>query len=438
MKIKKYLIGFLLLPIMLNGQNTATDSLSLSDILGNVMNNYPLLKKAEKEIVAADAKIGLTKTAYLPNVDFSSSFTHLGPTTTISMPIGATVRNLQLFPENMYNATFSVNENIYDFGKTIKNIVLDEKNKKMVQLSMDQTKQRLSMAILGIYYSVSFLQEAISIKEEQLKTLTEHLNFVQKKASSGSATKYDILTTNVRISALENVKTDLESALLVQNGQLNAYLGKPLNSAVVLKKTLQPALILAPVDSLCATALANRNEMKMARQKEEISKSRLDIIKVQNNPSINAFASGGFKNGYLDASLQDVGKFNYAVGVGLKIPVFDADRSKYIKIQANADLEGIQEETELARRNITNEVLECRAGAESALKKVKQSQLQLQQALQAYDLAEINYKTGVITNLDLLDNYSALSESKLSVFKTKLDYSASILKLKIALGEKLY
>ncbi|MFT3751384.1 MAG: TolC family protein [Paludibacter sp.] len=193
-----------------------------------------------------------------------------------------------------------------------------------------------------------------------------------------------------------------------------------------------------PTDSLLNIAYANRNELKIARQKEEISKSRLDYIKVQNNPSLNAFASGGLKNGYFNSKFEDTGKLNYAVGVGIKVPIFDANRSKYLKTMATSDYEGNQQETELAKRSITTEIVECRANAESALKKVKQSELQLQQAEQAYELAEVSYKAGSLTNLDLLYSSTAVSESKLALFKTKIDYTVSLQRLKIALGEKLY
>ena len=439
-KINKLIIALLLLSVSSRfaQQNNVSDSLTLSGIMNQVIANYPLLKKADKELIAIDAKIGLTKTAYLPDVNFSSSYTRLGPTTSITMVINNIPHALELYPPNMYNATVSVNENIYDFGKTAKNIALDEKNKEMVQLTVEQAKQRISMAVMGNFYGISFLQEAIRIKDDQLKTLNEHLLFVQKKADTGSATKYEILTTKVRISVIENAKTDLQTALQIQLSQLNSFLGKPQDNNIVLKKELNVQQLVPSVDSLCMVAFANRNEMKMARKKEEISKSRLDVIAVQNNPSLNAFGSGGFKNGYFNSSFQDTGMLNYAVGVGIKMPLFDANRSKYLKIQANADLEGNQQETELTRRNITNEVVESRANALSALKKVKQSELQLQQASQAYELAEVSYKAGVITNLDLLDSYTSLSESKLALYKTKIDYAANLQRLKIALGEKIY
>jgi len=385
-------------------------------------------------LISADAKIDLTKTAYLPDVNFSTSYNRIGPISTITF----SGKNLHLYPADMYNAAFTVNENIYDFGKTSKNVVLSEQSKEMVKLAVEQVKQQLSTAVMANYYTICYLQEAIQIKDDQLNTLNEHLQFVQKKAASGSATQYEILTTKVRMSALENQKTDLQTSLQIYFSQLNSFLGKPQGSSHLLKKEIQLQQFLPSVDTLCNQAFANRYEMKIALQKEALAKLRLNAIKVQNNPSLNFNASAGYKNGYLNSDFEDVGKLNFSVGVGLKVPIFDANRSKYTKIQTNADLEGNQLETELLRRSITNEIVESRANAEAALKKVKQSELQLQQAMQAYNLAEVSYKAGTVTNLDLLDSYTAVSESKLVLFKTRIDYTVNLQRLKIAVGERIY
>jgi len=434
-QLRKYMVLLLLVPTaFVQGQNATGDSLTLSGILNSVLNDYPSLKKAEKELISADAKIDLTKTAYLPDVNFSTSYNRIGPITTIAF--GG--RNLHLYPADMYNAAFTVNENIYDFGKTSKNVDLSEQSKEMVKLSVEQIKQQLSTAVMANYYTICYLQEAIQIKDDQLNTLNEHLQFVQKKAASGSATQYEVLTTKVRMSALENQKTDLQTSLQIYFSQLNSFLGKPQGSSHLLKKEIQLQQFLPSVDTLCNQAFANRYEMKIALQKEALNKLRLNVIKVQNNPSLNFNASGGYKNGYLNSAFEDVGKLNFSVGVGLKVPIFDANRSKYTKIQTNADLEGTQQETEMLRRSITNEIVESRANAEAALKKVKQSELQLQQALQAYNLAEVSYKAGTVTNLDLLDSYTAVSESKLVLFKTRIDYTVNLQRLKIAIGERIY
>ena len=432
--IKTYIIAMCLLSAMLTEAQSSTDSLTLSDIMKSVMSNYPSLKKAEKDLTAADAKINLTQTAYLPDVNLSGSFTRIGPVT--SIPFGG--KTFQLTPENMYNVGISVNQTIYDFGKTEHSVTLDKNSKELIKVGTEQIKQKLSTAVLANFYSICFLQKAIQIKDEQLKNLFDHLNFVQKKEATGSATKYDILTTKVRISNIENQKTDLLTALEIQNAQLNSLMGKKADTQSIVKADLVEKQILISVDSLCNIAFNERVEMKMIRQKEAISKSRLDIIKFQNNPSIGAFANGGFKNGYFNSNLEDIGRLNYSIGIGFKMPLFDANRSKYQKIQANADLESNKDEMDLTKRTITNEVVEANAGVHSSLKKVKQSELMVHQAEQAYELANVSYTAGTITNLDLLDSYTALSDSKLGLFKTKIDYTVSLQRLKIALGEKLY
>ncbi len=425
------------LPVALTAQNqvaqSQADSLSLAGVITKVIGNYPSVKKAELEIEAANAKIGLAKSAYYPNIDISSSFSHIGPTSKFVLPGLGT---FQLYPADNYSASLNVNQQIYDFGKTEKNIVFENQSKVLSQLSLEQLKQKLSLSLVGNYYSIVYLQEAINIKNEELKTLNEHLAFVEKKAATGSATQYEVLTTKVRISNIENQKTDLETNLKVLQCQLNSYLGESQQSNVLLKKDVHAPEILESADALSVKALGQRDELRIARQRSQMVDTRLKMVNVQNNPVLNLFAMGGYKNGYIP-ELGDP-KANYTVGVSFKLPIFDANRSKYNRQQVQTDLRGVDQDTELARRNIVNEVVESRANVDAALKKIAQTALQLQQAQQAYKLADTNFMAGAITNLDLLDSSTSLAESRLSVMKSHIDYTVSLLKLKIALGERIY
>jgi outer membrane protein TolC len=435
--ILKLTVFLLLIPFtMVQGQradNISGDSLSLSQVLNEVIHNYPSIKKAQTDLESSDAKIGLAKTAYLPNIDFSASYVLLGPTSNITIP---GMGSFQMNPANNYSAGVNLEENIYDFGKTKKNIDFEKQSKELVGLSIDQLKQKLSGMMIGNFYSILFLQEAIKIKDEELVTLKAHFHFVEKKEATGSATKYEILTTKVRISSNESQKTDLLNALQIQLSQLNSFLGKSQDTKLKVKNELLAPRILASNDSLFSVAFDHRNEMKLVRQKNELANTRLKMVSIQNNPSLNFFGSGGYKNGYF----PDLNKptANFTVGVGFKIPIFDADRSKYIKVQAQAEIKGNVQEIDLTRRSIVNEVVESKANAESALKKVNLSELQLEQAQQAYTLAETSFNAGAITNLELMYSYTAVTDSKLALLKTKIDYSVSLLKLKIALGETIY
>jgi outer membrane protein len=432
--LRTNIIALLFVPLALQAQ-TAGDSLTLSGVLNEVIHNYPAIKKTQSDLAASDAKINLAQTAYLPDVNLSANYAFIGPTSTLDLSkLG--IGKVSLYPANNYSAAINVSENIYDFGKTKKNIAYEMQSKEMVELNVVQLKQKLSGIIVGNFYSIVFLQEAIKIKDEELATLQSHFHFVEKKAATGSATKYEVLTTKVRISTNETQKADLVNALKIQISQLNSFLGKNQESKLKAKNELFESKVLATNDSLFNFAFDHRNEMRLARQKTALAMSRLQIVGSANNPSLNFMGSGGVKNGYIPNLMALTP--NFTLGIGLKVPLFDANRSKHTKIQAQTDIDGNVQETELVRRNIVNEVVESKVNAESAQNKVRLSELQLQQAQEAYQLAETSFMAGTITNLELMYSYTAVTDSKLALLKTKIDYTISLYKLKIALGEQIY
>jgi outer membrane protein len=414
-------------------QTLSGDSLSLNAIIIEVTTNHPLVKKAMEDLNVSDAKIGLAESNYLPNVDFASSYTRMGPISTIHIP---DMGSFSFVPHDNYSAAINVNQTIYDFGKTEKSVLLEKQGKELGLRSVEQVKQKLSQAVIANYFTLVYLQEALKIKDEQLKTLYEHLNFIRKKQETGSATQYEILTTEVRISTIENQKTDLETARQVQVCQLNSLLGNPESTTQNVKMELSFTKQNKQNDALISSAIQNRDEMKLASEKAKLALLRYNLTASQNNPVFNAFFSGGIKNGYIPY-LYDP-KANFVAGIGAKIPVFDGKRNKYNLAQAQSAIQSNDQETEITRRGIVNEVVEGEANVKASQKKVEQGELQLRQATQAYSLAKVRFDSGVITNLELLEGSTAVSESRLQLLKAKIDYTVSLYKLKSATGERLY
>lgn len=416
-----------------DGQSLSGDSLSLKSIISEVVQNHPAVKKAEEELNVSDAKIGIAKSAKQPNVDITSSYSRMGPVSSITIP---DMGSFSIIPHDTYSAAVNATQVLYDFGKTDKTISLETQGKELVGQSVEQVKQKLSQAAIGVYFSMVYLQEAVKIKDEQLKTLNEHLRYVQKKQETGSATRYEILTTQVKISGIENQKTDLLTALQIQVCQLNMLLGKPENAAQKVKNEFSSLAPEFQNDSLITEAMRNRDEMKIAREKAKLADLKLDLTSYQNKPVVSGYVSGGLKNGYIPYLLDP--KANFVAGVGIKIPVFDGKRKEFNVSQAQSAIQMNNQETEITRRTIVDQVVEAEANVAASKKKVDQSELQLHQANQAYDLAKVSFESGVITNLELIEGSTAVSESRLMVLKSKIDYAVNIYKLKSAIGERLY
>lgn len=416
-----------------NGQSTANDSLSLKSIISEIVQNHPSVIKTQEDLKVSDAKIGIAKSAKQPNVDITSSYSRMGPVSSITIP---NMGSFSIIPHDSYSAAVNATQVLYDFGKTDKAISLETQSKELVGQSVEQVKQKLSQAAIGVYFSMVYLQEAVKIKDEQLKTLNEHLRYVQKKQETGSATRYEVLTTQVKISGIENQKTDLLTALQIQVCQLNMLLGKPENAAQKVKNEFSSLAPEVQNDSLITEAMRNRDEMKIAREKAKLADLKLDLTSYQNKPVVSGYVSGGLKNGYIPYLLDP--KVNFVAGVGLKIPVFDGKRKEFNVSQAQSAIQMNNQETEMTRRNIVDQVVEAEANVLASQTKIDQSELQLHQAKQAYDLAKVSFDSGVITNLELIEGSTAVSESRLMVLKSKIDYEVNIYKLKWAVGQRLY
>jgi outer membrane protein len=417
----------------LEKEKASPDSLSLRSVIQKVISNYPSIKVAEEAIRNADSKIALAKTGYNPVIDITASFANLAPVTKLSFPGLGT---FQLYPANNYSASLNYEQLLYDFGRTHQNVEIENENKIIGEQTLAQTKQKLSLFTVNNFYALVYLQSAIKIKDEQLSTLNEHLQYIEKMMATGSATEYQLLSTKVRISTVESQKVDIVAALTSQQSSMNSLIGNSQGSSDVYKSELSVEPLVIPSDSVLSYAFRNRDEVLINEKKTSLAELRFGMTKLQNKPMLNIEASGGLKNGYIP-DLNTITP-NYVIGVGLRVPIFDGMKNKYNLAQAQSAINSLSFESDFTKRNISNEVYEAEALMYAAKKKVGQFELQLKQALKAYSLAETSFQSGVITNLDLLDANTSVSETSLMLLKARIDYVTSVFKLKAALGERIY
>jgi len=413
--------------------NPINDSLSLKEIIGLAISTHPTVKEAEETINNANNRINLAKTGYYPEVDMNANYSNIGPVTTLRIP---DIGSIKLFPENNYSASLNFRQVIYDFGRTRKNVEFENENKAISEQTLEQTKQKLSLLAVNNFYTLLFLQSAIRIKEEQLSGLNEHLNNINKMVATGSATEYQVLSTKVRISAIESQKVDIEAAINTQQAFLNTLIGNDQASNPVVKNELNAILEVIPSDSLMTYAMKHRDDVILNQKRISLAELKYGITRLQYNPVLSFSATGGAKNGYVPY-LDEI-RPNYVLALGMRIPIFDGMKTKFNLSQVKSAITSLSYESDYIRRNVSNDLVDAETYMFSSEKKVVQYSLQLEQALKAYSLAVISFNTGIITNLDLLDSNTSVSESRLLLLKAKIDYAASIYKLKAALGERIY
>jgi outer membrane protein len=411
---------------------SVSDTLQLEDAIRQMTTKYPTINLAIEALNASAAKIGMARSGYLPDIDISAAYARIGPVPTFNFPDFGTIK---LYPENNYTAGINVNQTIWDFGRTSGRVSIEEEGKSMAEQNIELVKDQLTKRLIYVYYFLFYSQEAMRINDEQIRNLREHLDLITRKKETGSATDYEVLSTQVRLSEAESRKTDLESNITVQTAILNSFLGQPEGTKVVVSERTFVPMQQEIQDSTIARALRDRMEIKMAEEHVKIMQMRIDLAKADRHPTIRAYVSAGGKNGYV----PDINKFeaNYSAGIGLRIPIYDASRTKNTISLAQSSFLSSQHEKDITSLEITNEVVNYYQKELAATKKVEQTQLQVDQAKKAFDLASTSYAAGVITNLDLLDATTNLSESNLRLLKARIDLLIGYYELKIAEGAEI-
>jgi outer membrane protein len=432
MKNKIYFLGIIGY-ILSVSVGYSQDKLSIDTAIARVIRTHPGIARAQAALEVAGARINLAEAGYYPMVDAGASYSRIGPVAKFDIPGFGVIK---IYPEDNYSVSVNFRQMLYDFGRTAKSIGIEKANKVLAEKGLELSRQYLAIATTSSFYTLYFINQALIIKDDQLSTLNEHLSFIEKMKETGSATEFEILTTRVKISAIESQKVDLISMQTTQTSILNSLLGLPYNNLISLEVNLETISNEFSPDSLLNFALENRNEIQLAKQQEEIARLQIQFEKAKNNPSFNAFVSGGAKNGYV----PDLYKFqpNFVAGVNFSVPIFDGYRERNNVLIAQAKISSAEFELENEARTVTDEVIQAESDTRSTFQKIRQYGVQVEQADQALKLAGISYKAGTITNLDMLMAETSAAESRLMLLKSKVDYQLSLAKLKMVSGQRLY
>ncbi len=433
MKYKKLITLFLGLLLIVSGyaQEANQDSISIKQAIKLTLTNQPLLQQAEEQINAAEAKIKEQDSFNYPRVDGSLSYTRIGPIPTIEFGgLGFT-----LAPPNNYDAHIAASDLIYDFGKRNAFLDLAKSYKLSAEDKVHLVKNSLSYQTIQAFYSILFLEKSVKVKDEQINTLKQHIADANKKVLSGSATDFDVVTTEVRVAAAENQKIDLLNTLSKEKIYLKSLLGWPFGKELNLSGNFSWDSTSINDETLIQEAYQNRPEMKLARDAENSATISKQAASLTDLPTLNVIASYGFKNGY-EPNLN-VLRGNWAAGINASIPIFNGNLKDAKVEEADATLKSSNAKILELERTIKTQVEEAVTNIKASRSKIKTTAVQVKHAKDALSRAEVRYRDGVITNLDLIDAETSLSEAELLSLRVSYENIINMYSLKEAIGEEI-
>ena len=413
----------------------ASDSLTLGGTVQAVLDANPGVTNLTELANAASSRLAQTQTGFLPLITGTATYTNLSPVSTANFG-GET---LKFAPNNNFDAHITAQYILLDFGKRAATTDLSRSQVQTAQDNVIVARRDLAFSAAQTYFNILFMRESIRVQDQQIASLVAHRNDMQKRVDAGVSTKFDVTTTDVRITQAQNSKLDLQNQLRNQQVMLARLLHKPQQADIPVRGTLSYDPQPVNLEAELAKAATNRPEAKLAKDAEATADLQSKLLDRSNLPSLGVGVQAGGKNGYIlpNATINDI-RFNTVATAQLSVPIYDGNKNRKQRVEAAASYRGAVARTADTQDQIRADVRQAANNMEFSQARYDNAVQQVAQATDALTRAEGRYRYGVGQNLDVLDAETQLAQARLARAQAMYNYTLGQYQLRRATGEQIW
>lgn len=333
---------------------------------------------------------------------------------------GTGFENLPFGRKNTYRVNLSFSQNLYSGGRIGAQVAIADAARQTADISLRSTLAQLRLDVVSTYYDAALADRLLHIAEESYRQADATLRQVTLGYEAGSQPEFEVLRARVardnQRPAVIRQRADRDIALL----RLRQLIEVPARQPLELTATLDgDALPPPPAFAAAVGGLAEARPPGVVRAPVLESQAALglrvataDAARAERLPSITLTSSYG-QVAYPSGAFPTLGDFrrNWTIGALVQLPVLTGGRLAAEVAIARADVrEGearVKQVRELAELDTQAAYEELRA----ARAQWEASSGTVQQAQRAHEIAELRYREGVSTQLELSDARLLLAQA---------------------------
>lgn len=306
-------------------------------------------------------------------------------------------------------------------------------NLRATREAIRQARHETVLSVKKGYYGYLLARRFIEVSEEALALAEGHYKNVKNLAEVGMASKFDLLRSEVETANLKPQLLRARNALAVAELGLKTILGLDLDQPVEIRGELGFTPAELDIEKALEEALARRPDLAQVQLQRRMAGESLKIARGGGLPTL---AVGGAYNTWADAFKFTKGTWEdyYSVSLVLDVPLFHGLRSHAQVGQSKAlvrQLEHTQKGlAELVKFEVRQAVLNYSQARETLVSQEKN----VDQAREAVRIAEINYREGLATNLDVSGAQVALSQALTNHAQALFDCAVALAEFEKAVG----
>jgi outer membrane protein len=352
----------------------------------------------------------------------------------------ASLKSLPFGQTNQYNFGISVSQNLFNAGKVAAQTAAANAGHRSAEIELTAQRAQIILDVTQAYYDAALADRLVTIAEASYTQTENVFKQTQLAKNVGNISEFELLRAQVtrdnQRPVLIQRRSDREVAYLRLKQLLNLPLGQPitLTTAIDAAATLPTGIQLTGLSvsdySAPDTVTSHRASVRQAAEAVSAQESQLRITRAQRIPSLSLTSQYGavaYPLGGLPSSNQF--RANWTVGIATQFPIFTGGRIKGDELVAQANLAESRVRLWQVREFAALDAQVALNALNQAAASWEASQGTAEQAARAYSIAEVRYREGISTQLELNDSRilmeqatvnSALAARNLQVARVKL------------------
>jgi len=409
----------------------AGKALTLEDAIGLALRNNPSVEIANQQI---KENVGVVTQAT------SAAFPKVNVTTTRTTPVNQPAFSFQ-GQGISWETSFSLTQILYSWGAVGK---VMEAARELLDSSRGvyvRTQDQVAFATRQVYYGVLSAQEGVKVQYEILAAAQEQQRIARLRQEAGIAPLYDVLSAEARVARVQQQVATAEGSLNIAWANLSRTLGCEVATDTVLTSTRLETAKEAILPELVRSAQANRPDVKAAEALVTANEARLAAVRVGKRPALSGIISYSLlpqATVSIDSGTEiTVSQNSGFVALAANWDLYDGGFVFGQTVSAEARLEQSRQALRQLQLEVESQVKNSYYAIETTKAQIIAAQKEVEQATEAKRIADVRYREGVSTSVEVLDAQQTLGDAKNRLNLAIFNFNVALAELDLAAGRSL-
>jgi len=351
----------------------------------------PNVMAAASTVEASRSRVGQSQANYYPLIDMTAGYDRISPVS----PVSGVSNSSSSFDQ--YTSSVSLNQNIYDFGKTSSQVQIQKLNLDSSASDLANVSQQTIFNVKIAYYGVIQTKYQKIVAEDTVKSTELHLEQAKGFFEVGTRPKFDVTKAEVDMSNARLNLIRAQNAFRIAIATLNNTMGVPEAPDYEIDDNLYFEKYEMTFEEAIDNAYRNRPDLASLVSKRLASEKSIELAKTGYYPTLTGNAAynwGGEK-----FPLDD----GWNVGVTLSFPLFSGFLTTYQVAESKANLNVIMANEVFLKQSIYLEVQQAYMTLRAAEDAIPAAKLGVDQARENLDIANGRYSAGVGNPIEVSD-----------------------------------